>query len=163
MPGTSKSPSLSWGAPCACWGMPLTISHAVKNSAIAFTFCLGKSLRSVRGECLGPSCVFLEDTHSLRHTHSTYAWPRVSGMCQSFSKLLWTANLPAFPLSFLATLWFALNVIHYLRQPRSWNSCNCFCQNPLRGRHFALGELQVTSNTGSFAREDFQVTRRQFK
>lgn len=70
MSGINKSSSLCWGAFCACWVIPSTLSKAAYNLALAFTSCLHRSPRLDRGENLVPSYVFFEHVHSLGHAHS---------------------------------------------------------------------------------------------
>ena len=58
------SQSFPRGPVCVCVGTHRQHSQVVENSALAFTFCLCRTLRTARDENLAPSQVSPENVHS---------------------------------------------------------------------------------------------------
>lgn len=124
--------------------------QAVYNSALAFTSCLCRAWRSIRGEVLVPSQVFPEHVPNCIQLWLC-AWPSIFlGICESFSKPFFpkASNSLLLLPDLLVSLTFASMIFPCPRQ--QWLiHLNVF--NPCSGPPFpvatsALGEFEVRQN-----------------
>lgn len=77
-----------------CWGILLIFNYAIYNSALAFTSSMYWDYRSISGESLGSSQVFLS-IYPLLSTCVAFLIPQYT--CGTSNTLLSQRNYPAFP------------------------------------------------------------------